>query len=173
MEPSPFLIPSWLLAHRRWQLLVGAECPHGSGCLPRRWCQGEGGGTASRPPPPLRHFPAWDPSIPPHTAAMLQLGYAVRQTGIRNTLGKGVWVRKPSNALFVLAPSGEGAPSIPSPSLGSPVWDICVPGCPVWDHFQCHRGPGSLAAAVTLPGGDKPSRVPQLKPPKPSRGWIL
>ena len=55
LELGLFLIPSWLLSHSGWQLLMGAWCPQGA--------------SSSREDPHPTHpplFPVRDPNIPLH-----------------------------------------------------------------------------------------------------------
>lgn len=54
LEPVPFLISSWLLSHRGWQLLMGAGCPQGTNSSGKE--RGAGGREEAPhpgPPPPF------------------------------------------------------------------------------------------------------------------------
>ena len=65
LEPGPFLIPSWLLSHRGWQLLMGAGCPQGASSS-REESGARGREVAPHPgPPPPPPFPVWHPFLAP------------------------------------------------------------------------------------------------------------
>lgn len=140
--PIPY-IPSWLRAHRWWQLLMGAGCPRGM--------SGSGEGCdGGREVAPQRRFPELDPDVPLRRDGDAAFGVTINK-GWKRPMKRGFSVAKVAKCPFFVP---FFVPSInwggPCPSLRSPMWDNCVPGYPLWDKFQHYEGPRGPASMSLL-----------------------
>lgn len=132
--PIPY-IPSWLRAHRWWQLLMGAGCPRGM--------SGSGEGCdGGREVAPQRRFPELDPDVPLRRDGDAAFGVTINK-GWKRPMKRGFSVAKVAKCPFL-------SPSLCPPSIGGVPAQVCGLQCGITVFQVIHYGINS--STMRVPG---------------------